>query len=214
MINSTKIEDLRPDVAANCRIFLELCKQETGFPLGISSTVRDDEWQRYAVSQGWAPKTATVPTFHSIKAGLAFDIFRNVKGREWDNSDKFFDKCGAIALKMGFVWPISKSDLGHIQWGGPKRNWTNAQILRGEYPPEMPLYKIESEEEEMRYNTLSEIPNYAKSFVKSLCDKKILVGGGIVDADGYPADMNLTDDMIRTLMLTEKRLAKITDDLK
>ena len=146
MVNSNRIEDLRKDVAANCRIFLELCKKETGFPLGISSTVRDDEWQRYAVSQGWAPPGATVPTFHSVKAGLAFDIFRNVKGSEWDNRDKFFDKCGAAALKMGFVWPISKSDLGHIQWGGPGRNWTSAMILRGEYPPEMPLYKLEDDE--------------------------------------------------------------------
>ena len=147
MVNSNKIEDLRKDVAANCRIFIELCKKETGYPLGISSTVRDDEWQRYAVSQGWAPPGATVPTFHSVKAGLAFDIFRNVKGSEWDNRDKFFDKCGAVALKMGFVWPISKSDLGHIQWGGPNRNWTSAMILRGEYPPEMPLYKLEDEME-------------------------------------------------------------------
>ena len=79
MYHSKDIADLRADVRRNCVIFLDLCK-EAGLPVLVTETVRDDEYQRYLARMGYAAKTATRPTFHSIKAGLAFDICKKVKG--------------------------------------------------------------------------------------------------------------------------------------
>jgi len=85
-----------------------------------------------------------VPTFHSTTAGLAWDFCKNVRGQEYSDLN-FFRRCGEIAKKMGFVWggDWRTPDNPHIQWGGPKGNWSSAQILRGEFPPPMPLYRTE-----------------------------------------------------------------------
>ena len=140
MYHSRDIADLRADVRANCVIFLDLCK-EAGLPVLITETVRDDEYQRYLAANGYASKTATRPTFHSVKAGLAFDICKNVKGHEYDDLS-FFDKCGQIAKQVGFSWGgdwKSFKDRPHIQWDAHGK-YTGSMILAGKYPPEMEEY--------------------------------------------------------------------------
>ena len=140
MYHSRDIADLRADVRANCVIFLDLCK-EAGLPVLITETVRDDEYQRYLAANGYASKTATRPTFHSVKAGLAFDICKNVKGHEYDDLS-FFDRCGQIAKQVGFSWGgdwKSFHDKPHIQWDAHGKH-TGSMILAGKYPPEMEEY--------------------------------------------------------------------------
>ena len=140
MYHSRDIADLRADVRANCVIFLDLCK-EAGLSVLITETVRDDEYQRYLVANGYASKTATRPTFHSVKAGLAFDICKNVKGHEYDDLS-FFDRCGQIAKQVGFSWGgdwKSFPDKPHIQWDAHGK-YTGSMILAGKYPPEMEEY--------------------------------------------------------------------------
>ena len=100
MFRSSDLQYLRADVRANFEMFLELCK-EAGLNVKVTETVRDDEYQRYLAANGYASKTATRPTFHSVKAGLAFDICKNVKGHEYDDLS-FFDRCGQIAKQVGF----------------------------------------------------------------------------------------------------------------
>lgn len=140
MYHSRDIAYLRADVRANCIIFIDLCKQ-AGLPVLITETVRDDEYQRYLAANGYASKTATRPTFHSVKAGLAFDICKNVKGHEYDDLS-FFDKCGQIAKQVGFSWGgdwKSFKDRPHIQWDAHCK-YTGSMILAGKYPPEMEEY--------------------------------------------------------------------------
>ena len=140
MYHSRDIADLRADVRANCIIFIDLCK-EAGLPVLITETVRDDEYQRYLAANGYASKKATRPTFHSVKAGLAFDICKNVKGHEYDDLS-FFDKCGQIAKQVGFSWGgdwKSFPDKPHIQWDAHGK-YTGSMILAGKYPPEMEEY--------------------------------------------------------------------------
>ena len=140
MYHSRDIAHLRADVRANCIIFIDLCKQ-AGLPVLITETVRDDEYQRYLAANGYASKTATRPTFHSVKAGLAFDICKNVKGHEYDDLS-FFDKCGQIAKQVGFSWGgdwKSFKDRPHIQWDSHGK-YTGGMILAGKYPPEMEEY--------------------------------------------------------------------------
>ena len=102
MLKSGDIKYLRADVRANCLIFLDLCKQ-AGLPAKVTDTVRDDDYQRYLVSKGYAHKDAMRPTFHSVKAGLAFDICKDVAGHGYDDPT-FFARCGQIGKQVGFSW--------------------------------------------------------------------------------------------------------------
>ena len=140
MFHSSDLQYLRADVRANCETFLALCK-EAGLNVKVTETVRDDDYQRHLAANGYASKTATRPTFHSVKAGLAFDICKNVKGHEYDDLS-FFDRCGQIAKQVGFSWGgewKSFPDKPHIQWDAHGK-YTGSMILAGKYPPEMEEY--------------------------------------------------------------------------
>ena len=137
MFHSDELKYLRADVRVNCEKFLALCK-EAGLNVKVTQTVRDDEYQRLLVAQGYAAKTATRPTFHSVKAGLAFDICKNVRGHEYDDPS-FFACCGQIGKQVGFSWGgdwRSFPDRPHFQWDN-HRKWSSRMILAGKYPPEM-----------------------------------------------------------------------------
>lgn len=156
MLKSGDIKYLRADVRANCLIFLDLCKQ-AGLPAKVTDTVRDDEYQRYLVSKGYAHKDATRPTFHGVKAGLAFDICKNVKGHEYDDAS-FFARCGQIAKQVGFSWGgdwKSFPDKPHIQWDDHGR-YTGSMILAGKYPPEMEGYMDQATFNKMMDNWLAQ----------------------------------------------------------
>ena len=140
MFHSSDLKYLRADVRVNCETFLVLCK-EAGLNVKVTETVRDDEYQRYLAANGYASKTATRPTFHSVKAGLAFDICKNVKGHEYDDLS-FFTRCGQIGKQVGFSWGgdwKSFQDRPHFQWDAHGK-YTSSMILAGKYPPEMEEY--------------------------------------------------------------------------
>ena len=139
MLNSRDINLLRPDVAANCRVFLAECQREN-LPVLITGTVRDAAYQTQCYNNGTA-KTK-VPSFHSTEAGLAFDICKNVKGGEYSDA-AFFQKCADIAKRIGFEWGgdwKSFPDRPHFQWSGAQNQYTSTDILAGRYPPTMPPY--------------------------------------------------------------------------
>jgi hypothetical protein len=140
MLNSRNIDDLRPDVAANCRRLLQLCRGAGLDPVGINQTVRDQAFQDDAIRRGAAPP-GSVPTFHAAGVGLAFDFHRNITGRAFDNNDRFFHRVGEIAVSMGFTWGGGwrSPDLPHVQWDDGGR-FRDADILAGRLPPAMPLY--------------------------------------------------------------------------
>ena len=145
MLHSDELKYLRVDVRVNCEKFLALCK-EAGLNVKVTQTVRDDEYQRLLVAQGYAAKTATRPTFHSVKAGLAFDICKNVRGHEYDDPS-FFACCGQIGKQVGFSWGgdwKSFPDRPHFQWDN-HRKWSSRMLLAGKYPPEMEEYMTQAE---------------------------------------------------------------------
>lgn len=148
MLNSRDISLLRPDVAANCRKLIELCKAE-GFPVLVTSTVRDDEYQAYLYEQGRTRPGSIVtngrqPTFHWDQAGLAFDVCKNVKGQEY--SDEAFWKCvGRIGQEIGFTWGGAWKtfpDKPHFQWDDHGK-YTGSMIRARNFPPAMPPYEEE-----------------------------------------------------------------------
>ena len=145
MFHSDELKYLRADVRVNCEKFLALCR-EAGLNVKVTQTVRDDAYQRYLVSKGYASKKATRPTFHSVKAGLAFDICKNVKGHEYDDAT-FFALCGQIGKQVGFSWGgdwRKFPDRPHFQWDNHLR-WTGSMILAGRYPPEMEEYMTQAD---------------------------------------------------------------------
>lgn len=153
MLNSRDIEKLRADVAANCRVFLDLCKA-AGLPVLVTQTVRDAEYQASLYAQGRTKPGSIVtnqktPSFHSDKAGLAFDIAKNVKGHEYDDA-VFFRKCGEIGKNVGFSWGgdwTSLPDKPHFQWDAGGK-YTAAMVRAGKLPPAMPLYQMQQEVQE------------------------------------------------------------------
>ncbi len=201
MLNSRDISLLRSDVAANCRRWLELCK-DAGLNVLITQTVRDKEYQEYLYAQGRTRPGSIVtngrtPTFHSDTAGLAFDFCKNVKGHEYDDN-AFFHKAAALAKGLGFSWGgdwKSFFDMPHIQWdnGG---EWTSKMILAGKLPPEMPLWGDKKEYDEMRYNTVAECPSWAQATIQKLVDKGTLNGTG--------AGLDLSQDVVRLLVILDR----------
>lgn len=145
MFHSDELKYLRADVRVNCEKFLALCK-EAGLNVKVTQTVRDDAYQKYLVSKGYASEKAVRPTFHSVKAGLAFDICKNVRGHEYDDAT-FFALCGQIGKQVGFSWGgdwRKFPDRPHFQWDNHLR-WTGSMILAGKYPPEMEEYMTQAE---------------------------------------------------------------------
>lgn len=204
MLNSRDISLLRPDVAANCRKWVERCKA-AGLNVLITNTVRDKEYQESLYAQGRTKPGSIVtngrtPTFHSDKVGCAFDFCKNVKGHEYDDAD-FFKKAGMIAKEMGFSWGgdwKSFPDMPHIQWDN-QGAWTSSMILAGNLPIEMPLWGAQNEtkgENEMRYNTIEECPSWAQATIRKLIRK------GFLSGDGQKLD--LSHDMVRMLVINDR----------
>lgn len=139
MLNSRDISRLRPDVAENCRIMIEIAADD-GYPILVTGTIRDREYQELCYKNGTAQ--SKIPTYHSIEAGLAFDICKNIKGHEYDDAD-FWRYCGELGKRIGFTWGGDWKgfiDKPHFQWDDHGR-FTSAMILAGKYPPKMPKYE-------------------------------------------------------------------------
>jgi hypothetical protein len=137
VLNSRKIDDLRPDVAANCRKFIAKMA-ERGYPKVGVMTVRDDEYQADCYKRGTGGEPPA--TFHAIHAGLAFDVFKNVKGHAYDDPE-FFRVAGEVGKEIGFTWggDWKKPDRPHFQWDDNGK-YSGRDIIKRRYPPQMPLY--------------------------------------------------------------------------
>ena len=203
MLNSRDISLLRSDVAANCRIFVALCKN-AGYPVLVTNTVRDAEYQEYLYAQGRTRPGNIVtngkrPTFHSDKAGLAFDICKNVKGQEYSDA-AFWRGVSAIGKKMGFTWGgdwRSFPDKPHFQWDAHGK-YTSSMILAGKVPPTMPLYEKE-DEDVVTYKYLKDVPEKFRPIIDILMTAGIIQGDGS-DPTGNGDIINLTHEQVRTLV--------------
>jgi len=140
-IDSRDINDLRPDVKENVRIFIGIMADK-GFPVGISSTYRNDEQQAYLYEQGRTRPGSVVTwskvtTFHGAR--LAFDIFQNIRGKEW-NDPKFWAAADEVLDKMGFS--KLSNEKPHAQWSD-RGKYSGTQVRSGVLPPPMPKYRDE-----------------------------------------------------------------------
>lgn len=94
MRHSRDIDDLRADVAANCRTMIALAERE-GLRVLVTETVRDGAYQKMLAEKGYAAAGAVTPSFHAEHAGLAFDVCKNEAGHAYDDP-AFFARVGEI----------------------------------------------------------------------------------------------------------------------
>ncbi|MCL2373592.1 MAG: M15 family metallopeptidase [Defluviitaleaceae bacterium] len=139
--NSRNPSDLHPALQ---RGLTELTRRMTqsGFTaLGVSSTYRCNIHQDHLFTQGRTRDGNIVTNArggqsihnHMPHNALAFDIFQNIRGQEWNNPT-FFATAGAIWTEMGGEWGgnwASFPDRPHFQYTGglTLRDLQNGKIL-------------------------------------------------------------------------------------
>ena len=196
MLNSRDIDALRPDVAANCHVWLELCKA-AGLAVLVTGTVRDEEYQRYCYEQGTA--ATPVPSFHGEKAGLAFDFCQNIKGKEYSDP-AFFQKSGELGELVGFEWGgrwTSFPDRPHLQWSDGGK-YTSSMIRSGKYPPTMPLYQAEQEDDMQIYHWFKDMPDWARPSAEKAYNK------GIIKADAQTGAVNVYEANLQAIVWLDR----------
>ena len=212
MLNSRDIDLLRPDVAYNCRKMIEIAKKD-GWPVLVTGTVRDEEYQRYVYNKGTA--NTPYPSFHADHAGLAFDICKNVKGEEYSDN-AFWNYCAKLGKKMGFTWGgdwKSIVDKPHFQWDEHGK-YTSSMIRAHKYPAEMPKYgddymtkeEILAELGDKYIEKFSDLPEWAKADMRELLDSGIINGGTDKSVDSEDINMFLSD--IKTVIINKRMMAK------
>lgn len=217
MLHSRDVGLLRADVAANCRVWQDRCRA-AGLAVLVTSTVRDQAYQEYLYQQGRTRPgsiitNGRVPTFHSDRAGLAWDFCKNVPGQEYGDPD-FFRRAAAIAKEMGFSWGgdwRSFPDRPHIQWDDHGR-WTSAMIRAGKLPPAMPPVRTDRSEEEesmdiRQFEALwqqmrrdlqdNDSSPYSESARRWAVEKGLITGGG--QADYMWEDLMTREQMVTVL---------------
>jgi len=103
------IEKLHPVVRAKAERLVELCAT-ADLPVKITETLRTQAEQEALYAQGRSAPGKIVTNARGDgylsphQWGVAFDVCRNVKGREYENNDRFFEKVGAIGKTLGLFW--------------------------------------------------------------------------------------------------------------
>lgn len=111
MINSRKVEDLHPQVAALCQALVQRC-DDAGIDLLITSTYRDLEAQAALYAQG---RTTPGPRVTNAQAGksfhnwrVAFDLVPLRLGKPvWGTEGKdgaLWQQIGQIGEALGLEW--------------------------------------------------------------------------------------------------------------
>ena len=133
MINSRKLEDLHPVVAAKAKAFIAACKK-AGIDVLITSTYRDNESQNAIYAQGRTKPGRIVTnakagqSFHNYR--LAFDFVPIVNGKAMWNDARAFKKAREIGESLGLEG--LSFEMAHLQWTG---GLSLAQLRAGKLPP-------------------------------------------------------------------------------
>lgn len=136
------INELDAETKRLCVLFVKICRA-MGLPVLITETYRSQARQDYLFEQGRSRPgkmvTWTRRSFHTTRR--AFDFCRNVRGREYDDSDNFFRKCAEVAkflgLNAGYFWkdhqdkPHCQLDIGKSGISDEKANAFLAGLADG-----------------------------------------------------------------------------------
>ena len=132
---------LHPDLQTIALRFLAACQKEK-LNVKITDTLRTQAEQDALYAQGRTVKGDIVTWVKYPNSGhnwgVAFDFCRNVKGSEYDDSDGFFSKVGAIGKSLGLAWGgnFSKPDKPHLEYAYYMPNNSTAALREAFGTPE------------------------------------------------------------------------------
>ena len=104
---------------------------------------------------------------------------------------------GVIAIE-GNTGSGNDADGGQVQ-----RRSRNESLIVGAVRAKE-IEEEEAEVDEKRYNTVDECPEWARATINKLINRGFLGGSGKKDAMGRPADLDLSWDMIRLLVINDR----------
>ncbi len=190
---------LLPSAKRAAELFLKECEKK-GLKVRITETYRTQERQNELYAQGRTKpgKVVTWTKNSRHTSRRAWDICQNIKGKEYDQSEGFFIKCGKVAKKLGITWggDWKTPDRPHFE---VSVDW---QEPIGEIDMEE-LFKLKAEVEALKatkpkiYNKTEEIPTWGRETVKRLTENGILFGGS-------DNNLNISEDMVRILVILER----------
>ncbi|MGL4362760.1 MAG: M15 family metallopeptidase [Cellulosilyticaceae bacterium] len=186
------LDKLHPKVKQLAEQLIQKCKEE-GMDIGISETYRTVERQNYLYEQGRSRKGNIVTnargedksSYHQW--GLAFDIYNNVKGDEYNS--EVINKAGIIGEKLGLEWG------GHWRSfkDGPHFQYTFGLTIRELKEGKSSVTDDTTENAKENSNENTEY----KNAVKDLMDKNIIT----VEEKWYPeANTEFVEELIRKMM--------------
>lgn len=157
------IDLLIPEAAEAAEAFSARC-WANGLDVMITDTLRTQAEQDALYAQGRTTPGVIVTSCRYPRSlhnwGCAFDFCRNEKGREYDDTDSFFERCGNIAEALGLVWGgnFSNPDRPHIQLAKYSEDKTAAWLISVYERPELFIA-------ERRFSALTITPDMAKEIV-------------------------------------------------
>lgn len=191
------IEHLHPELQIIAKEFVKRCTA-SGLNVIITETYRTKEEQDalYAIGRTKVGRVVTNAKYPNSPHcwGVAFDFCRNVKGREYDDSDGFFAKCGKIGQGLGLTWGGAWKgfvDKPHLELTKYLPDGRTKQLVADYGTPEN--FKSTWGETEMRYNKVEELPAWAKDAVNAWVKNGVLKG----DENG----LDLSSDMLRMIVM-------------
>ena len=180
--------ELHPTAQIACKAFLTEC-EKLGLKVRITETYRSQERQNELYAQGRTKPgnkvTWTLNSRHTTRR--AWDICQNIKGREYDASTGFFEKCGEVAKRLGITWGGNwkTPDRPHFEvsekWELPE-GYAEEEKIMEELRQE--IARLEHrisilEREAAVYNYIDEnMPNWIENITKWGIENGIITGTG------------------------------------
>lgn len=137
---------------------------EADLPVKITETFRTEEEQNTLYAQGRTESGSIVTNVKFPNSahcwGVAFDFCRNVKGKEYDDSDGFFAKCGEIGKWLGLTWGGDWKnfvDKPHFEWAKYMPNSSTKSLVAAYGTPDKFIETWIKEEPQITAEQIAEL---------------------------------------------------------
>ena len=170
---------------------------------------------KYHLEKGWS---GIAYHYYVRKSGLV------CRGRPEDTAGAHTQGYNGVSIGVCFEGNFERESIGETQFEAGRalirdilrrypgirivgHRELNATACPGARFPLEAYKKLgeETKETETRYQTVAELPEWAAGTVKDLCERGILRGRSeATDAEGYPADLDLSEDMLRLLVWNDR----------